>query len=105
MHVSDSVRIGDSIRGSSGHILKKLKKGKVPGKIMWFAVTTSPVDEGLAYILSSWELRHNHYVDSSLRVLGLAGSWMEACEILRELFQEAYDLGKIASMKDFLEAY
>lgn len=105
MTVSDSVKIGDSIRRKAGRILDDLKDGKIPKKLRWYVVTTSASDDGLAYILSSLEFRHDYYRTRPLRILGLAGSRQEACEIVKDLFQEGYDQGKIDCMKGFLEDY
>ena len=105
MIISKRIKIGSSIASEADKILRNLEEGTIPRKIMWYAVTTTATTDGLAYIISSFEAWKKYYRTEPLRLLGLAGSWKDACEIVKDLFQEGYDQGQIFSMKSFLGDY
>lgn len=105
MVISDQIKIGPSVRADSQQIIGDILTGDKYKKKLWFAVTTTMCSDPLLYILSSFETRHEYYKTRPLKILGIAGSWMEACEIVRSLFQEGYEKGEIFSMDSFLKDY
>ena len=103
MIISEKIKISTSIEAWSQEILKDLMMGTNPGKKLWYAVTTTPSPENILYILPSLELKHDYYHEKSLRVVGLAGSWPEACEIVRSLVEEGMD--HLGDLKYYMEQY
>ena len=71
---------------------------------MWYGVTTAVENDNLMYILSGLELRHAAYLESELRLLGLAGSRRRGRE---DCFKSCAGRGIIKviylNMKQYLE--
>ena len=103
MIISEKIKISTSIEAWSKEILDDLMSDRKPGKKFWYAVTTTPSPENILYILPSMELKHDYYHEKSLRVVGLAGSWPEACEIVRSLVEEGID--QLGDLKNYMEQY
>lgn len=103
MLISDNVRIGDTIAYRADRILQSLREKKPCSYPVWYGVTTAFEDENLMYILNGLELRHTCYLDSDLKVLGLAGSREEAETIVLNLVQSGYTKGDILKMKQYLD--
>ena len=103
MIISDNIRIGESVRFKSDRILDALRVGETCSNIIWYAITTSYEDDTLMYIMNGMEFRHSFYHQGNLRLLGLAGSRKEACEMVLNLVQEGYNTDNIQQMKQYLE--
>lgn len=102
MLVSENVMIGDTIAYRADTILQSLREKKPCSYPVWYGITTALEEENLLYILSGLELRHAFYRNSSLKVLGLAGSREEALSIVLKLVQSGYTKGDILKMKQYL---
>lgn len=103
MTISENIIIGENIAWQADDILKSIRE-KIPcGYLVWYAVTTAMENENLMYILSGLEMRHSPYLESDLKLLGLAGSREEAGKIVLNLVQEGYNKGDILKMKKYLE--
>ncbi len=105
MTISDQVIISEGIAHKGKEILKAISKGKKPSYKVWYAVTTADKAEDLMFIISSTEYRHPIYRNSSRRLLGLAGSRKEACDIVMEIVKKGYDEDAITHMKQFVEEF
>ena len=103
MIVSDNVRIAEGIAHKAPEILASIKKKKKPSYRFWYGVTTGLGPESLMYIISSEEYLLPVYRDDSLKLLGLAGSRQEACEIVTGIVKEGCDAHRISDMKQFIE--
>lgn len=102
--ISENVRIGDSIAYRADKILQSLREKKPCSYPVWYGVTTAFEDENLMYILNGLELRHACYLDSNLKILGLAGSREEAESIVLNFVQLGYTKSDIFKMKQYLNA-
>lgn len=105
MIVSENVIIGETIAHDASSILKSIRKGKKTKHVIWYGVSTAKEKENLLYIFSGTEYRLPFYHDSSLRLLGLAGSRKEALEMVTNLVKKAYESDAIINMKHFLEQF
>lgn len=103
MIVSENIRVAESIRHKSKHILESVRTGESCKNIIWYAITTSYEEDSLMYVLSGVEFRHDFYQEGNLRLLGLTGSRKEAYEIVLNLVQEGYNTDNIHQMKQYLE--
>ena len=103
MIVSDNIRIAESIRHKADQTLEAIRTGNHCKNIIWYAVTTSYEEDSLMYILNGLEFRQPFYHKGNLRLLGIAGSRKEACEIVLNLVQEGYNTDNIQQMKQYLE--
>lgn len=105
MTVSENVIIAEGISHKAREIIRVLEKGGKPAYKVWYAVTTAWGSGNLMYILSSMEYRLPMYHDNSLRLLGLAGSRKEACDIVLEIVKNGYHKDAISDMKQFVERF
>lgn len=105
MTISDHVMIAGGIAHKAPEILEALEQGVKPSYKVWYAVTTALKQDELMYILSSREYGLPLYRDSSLRLLGLAGSRNEAYDIVMEITKSGYTENVISDMKNYLQAY
>ena len=103
MTISENIIIGENIAWRADDILKSIRKKEPCGYPVWYAVTTAMENDNLMYILSGLEMRHAAYLESDLKILGLAGSREEAGKIVLNLVQEGYNKGDIFNMKQYLE--
>lgn len=105
MTISKNIIIGESIAYKAQKILNAIRKNKFCKDVIWYAVITAPEDENLMYIIDGIEFGLPFYNNSSLRLLGLAGSGKEAREIVLKLVQTGYTHNDIHNMKHFLETF
>ena len=99
----ENIMIGKSIAYRADSIVKSLREKKPFGYPVWYGITTAQEDENLFYILSGLEIRHEFYLDSDIKLLGLAGSREEVGEIVLNLVQEGYNKGELFNMKQYLQ--
>lgn len=103
MTISENIIIGENIAWQADDILKAIDEKMPCGYPVWYAITTAMEHENLMYILSGLEMRHSAYLESNLKLLGLAASREEAGKIVLKIVQEGYNKGDILNMKKFLE--
>ena len=101
--ISENIMIGESIAYRADSIVKSLREKKPFGYPVWYGITTAQEDENLFYILCGLEIRHEFYLNSDIKLLGLAGSREEAGEIVLNLVQEGYNKGELFNMKQYLQ--
>jgi len=109
MTVSDRAIIDENLKNRASDIIRVLAEDRPwdHTEKNWYAITTSPSDRSLLYILSKRELKynHSHYHKLDLRIVGIASSRRKARHMVEAIFEEARDKGLLHDMKRFLNEY
>lgn len=89
MEIYSRLYIGEEAKPKEKKIISKLKKGKM--QIGVYVITLPIGDNDLLEIYSAAELTQKFYHRISLKVVGIAGSYMEAVVLAGQIINEIYE--------------
>lgn len=86
----EDLYLGDSIR----HKHKKVKWKIIhdAGQPFVYVITLPANKENLLDIIPSWELMQKYYPKKNLKIVGIAGTYGEALEVVTEMLLEVYHI-------------
>jgi hypothetical protein len=80
--------VGDSITEKTNRIKWKINHNA--GTVNVYVIAFAANRQNLLDIIPAWALMQKHYPKKDLKVIGLAGGYKEALELVRRIIDEAY---------------
>lgn len=88
MRYAKHLYLTEEMEERKARILQKLQKRKLQREVFLLAITNQ--GEGYLEIVSSLELLQSSYPSEKLFIVGLAGDYEDALELVRQITEEVY---------------
>lgn len=84
----DKLYLTDSVRKRAGQIKWRISHNAGTLDVYVIAFASNP--ENLLDIIPAWEIMQKHYPKKKMKIIGLAGGWEDALELVRCIIDETY---------------
>lgn len=85
----DELYIGRSILHKKKKVIWKIDHNA--GQVFTYVITLPANPDNLLDIIPSWELMQKYYPKRDITIVGLAGGYPEALEVVQEIITEVYE--------------
>lgn len=100
MEYEKNIYFGESVITKKNKILHKLKRNKFQPGI--FLITLPADENGLLEIYPSYIFLQDLYIENPLKIIGIAGSKMEALEMIQKIIMECFNNNKDFNIEKFM---